>query len=120
MTCFPIGCGRTNARELVARRLHGREGHGDAVGDRLQRAKRVEHAEVRRRIEQRLMLVLPVQLDQARGQLFQRAGCGESAVDEGAAPALCGDLAANEDFVAAVLENGFNGRDVFARTNQIA
>ena len=72
------------------------------------------------RIQQLLMLVLAMQLDQPVRQIFERRGGRERAVDEGAASALRGDLA-SDDQLAAVLgfEDGFDGGEVFAGTNEV-
>ena len=75
--------------ELLLRRAHRVERGGRRREQRVERAERVEDAEMRGRIEQRLVLVLAVQLDQAGRQVLQRAGGGEGAVDEarGSGPA---------------------------------
>ncbi len=76
---------------------------------------------MRRRIEQRLMLVLAVQLDQARGQILERAGGRERAVDERAAAALRGDLAPDEQFVAVRLSKiASTVGDLFAGPDEVA
>jgi hypothetical protein len=75
--------------------------------------------EVRGRVKQRLMLVLAVQLDEPRRQFLQRSGRGQGAVDESAAPALRGDLAAYQELFPAVLENRLDRGDVLASANQV-
>ena len=75
---------------------------------------------MRRGIEQRLMLVLTVELDQAVGQILQRAGRGQRAVDEGPAPSLRGDLAAHQQLFAAAFEDRFDRRGVFAGADEVA
>src|SRR5205814_936430 len=70
--------------------------------------------------EQRLVLVLSVQLDEPAREVLQRAGRSKSAVDERAAPALRGDLASDDQLFAAALEDGFYRRAVFAGANQVA
>src|SRR4029077_15760789 len=85
---------------------------------RFECTERIEHREVRGRIEQRLMLVLTVQLDETRRQVLQRTGRGEGAVDEGAAPALRGDLAAHQELFPAVLEDRFDGGNALASAIQ--
>ena len=57
----------------------------------------VEDREVLIGIQKLLMLVLSVELDQPVRQVFERGGRGQRARDEGAAPALRGDLASNDD-----------------------
>ena len=75
---------------------------------------------MRRRIEQRLVLVLAVELDEAAGQLLERAGGRERAVDERAAAPLRGDLAADEQLLAAALEDGLDGGGVLAGADEVA
>ena len=72
------------------------------------------------RIEQRLVLVLAVQLDQPVRQVLERAGGGQRAVDERAAAPLRRDLAANEQFLAAAFETGLDRRRVLAGAHEIA
>ncbi len=87
---------------------------------RLECAEGVERAKVRGRIEQRLVLVLTVQFDEARREILQRTGRRERAVDERAAASLRRDLAADQQFFAAALEDGLDRRRVFAGTDQVA
>ena len=75
---------------------------------------------MRRGVEQRLVLVLPVQFDQARREVLQRAGGDEDPVDERAAAALSRDLATDQQLLAAVLENRFDGGGLFARPDKVA
>jgi hypothetical protein len=75
---------------------------------------------MRRRIEQRLMFVLPVKLDQPRRQLLQRARGRQRAVNECAAAALSGDVAPDEQLLARGVEDGFNRCRVFAGPDQVA
>ena len=72
-----------------------------------------------RGIEQRLMLVLTVELDELRGQISQRACGGQFAVDEGAAAALSGDFTPNQPFPAAAFEDRFNSCLLLAGSNQV-
>ena len=58
-----------------------------------------------RGIEERLVLVLPVQLDEPPGQILERAGGRERAVDERAAASLRRDLATNQQLFAAAFED---------------
>ncbi len=70
-----------------------------AVG--LESAERIEGGEMRGRIEQGLVFVLTVELDEIRRQVLEGAGGHELAVDEGAASALGGDLAPDDDLLVA-------------------
>ena len=51
---------------------------------------------------------------------MQRAGGRQRAVDERAAAALRGDLAADEQLFAAALEDRFDGRGVLAGADEVA
>jgi biopolymer transport protein TolQ len=75
---------------------------------------------VGRRIEQRLVLVLAVELDEASREISERASGRERAVDEGAAPALGGDLASDEQFFPAAFENRFDDRRILAGPDQVS
>ena len=66
------------------------------------------------------MLVLPVQLDQTPGEILERAGRGERAVDEGAAASLGRDFAANQQLLPAAVEDRFDGRRVLAGPHEVA
>ena len=66
------------------------------------------------------MLVLTVQLNQAGGKLPERTGCAQFAVDEPATPSLGGDLTAYEEFLAALLEDGFDRREFLTRPHEVA
>ena len=49
-----------------------------------------------RDLSQRLVLVLPVEFNEALRQVSQSAGCCQRPVDERAAPAVIGDVASND------------------------
>ena len=66
------------------------------------------------------MFVLPVEFDQPVGQILQRAGGRQRAVDEGAAAALRGDLAPHQQLFSAAFEDRFDRRDVFAGADEVA
>ena len=72
-----------------------------------------------RGIEEVLVFVLPVQLHQPGGQVLERGGRGERARHERAAPALRGNLAADDHLVAAGLEDGFDDGEVLAGADEI-
>ena len=66
------------------------------------------------------MFVLAVQLDEAVGEILERRRGGQGAVDEGAAPALAGQLAPHDDLAAfLVLEDGFYGGQVLAGAEKV-
>ena len=68
----------------------------------------------------RLVLVLPVHVDEAAAGLAQRAAGREDAIDQGAAAALGGDFAAHDHLAAVVgLEDRFDARLVFARAHEV-
>src|SRR3954464_3661803 len=75
---------------------------------------------MRRRVEQRLVLVLPLQLHKAGRQILQRPGCGEGSVHEGAASALAADLTPDEELIASALEDRFDRGAVLTRPDEIA
>ena len=60
----------------------------------------IEQRELHRRIEQRLVLVLPVQIDQRSDRFAQRRGGDQLSVEEGAAPALGRDFASDDQLLA--------------------
>ena len=66
------------------------------------------------------MLVLSVKFDQPVGQVLERAGCRECAVDERAAASLRRDLTPDQQLFPAILEDGFNRRGVFAGAYEVA
>ena len=120
---MPRGAIRRRAPD-VPERLDRRSKRGERLAQRLdqraKRAERVENRQMGRGIEQGLVLVLPVQLDQTPGQILERAGRGERAVDEGAAASLGRDFAANQQLLPAAVENRFDGRRVLPRSHEVA
>ena len=67
------------------------------------------------------MLVLAVQLDQARRELLERADGGEVAVDERAAASLRRDFATDDELLAVGgFEDGFDIRRIFASSNEVS
>ena len=64
----------------------------------------VEQRQMRQRIEQCLMFVLPVQFDEALREVAECARRGECAVDERSAASLAGDLAADDELTPACPE----------------
>jgi hypothetical protein len=72
------------------------------------------------RCEQYLMLVLSMQLDQLGGQLAQRSGSGQRAVDERPTTALRGDLAAYHELASGLcFEERLDMCDLFSSANEI-
>ncbi len=105
-------------------RAHGRTPRRMASGDDGDRIRmsgeRIEQSHVLGGIEQRLVLVLTVQIDAARAELPQRRRRREHIVDEGTAASLGRDLAAHDDVRGApVLEDRLHGGEVLARSNEI-
>jgi biopolymer transport protein TolQ len=74
---------------------------------------------VLRGIEQRLMLVLAVQLHEPSGQVLERRRGGQCPADEGSTPPLGRDLPADDDLLSVVFENRLDGGHVLAGTDQI-
>ena len=106
--------------ELLAQAAHRRERARHLRAWRLEARPRIQQREMLGGIEQLLMFVLAVQLDQPIRQILERRGGGQRAVDEGAAAALRGDLAAHDQLAAVFgFEDRFDGGDVFAGANQI-
>ena len=71
-TRLAVGRRGPYARELLRRGAHHVEGRGNRRRERAEIAVGVDQRQVGVGIEQRLMLVLPVQLDQPAGQLLER------------------------------------------------
>ena len=75
---------------------------------------------MRFRVEQRLVLVLPVQVDEPGAEVAERGGRDERAVDERPAPALCGDLAPDQQFCPVVaVEDRLDDGAVLAGADEI-
>ena len=71
-------------------------------------------------IEQLLMFVLAVQLDESIRQVLQRAGGGQRAGDERAAPTLRRDLAPDDDLLRRrSFEDRLDRGELFAGADQI-
>jgi hypothetical protein len=117
---LPITRCRAQPRQFILRRAHHRERGRSGRGQLVQAAKRVEDAEMRRRIEQRLVLMLTMQLDQPRRQIFQRAGGRQRPVVERAAAPQRGDLAAHQQFFPAAFEDGLDRRRLLAGADEIS
>ena len=96
----PRAARRFEARQRVARvdQSRVRGGQGDALA--VEASVAIEERQLHRRVEQRLVLVLAVEIDQRADRLPQRRGRDELPVEEGAAPALGGDLASDDQLVA--------------------
>ena len=76
--------------------------------------------EMLRRIEERLMLVLTVEFEKAVPQVLERRRRRERVVDERAAPALRGNLAAHDLFAAVgAFEDRLHGGRLFSGTNEV-
>src|SRR5262245_57328143 len=79
----------------------------------------VDEREVRQRIEQGLMLVLPVQFDESQGEIAKGARSCDGPVDERATAPLTRHLTPDEQPLITVVENGLDGGLRLARSNQI-
>jgi hypothetical protein len=72
------------------------------------------------RVQQNLMLVLPVQIDEASAHLPEGRACCQHAIHCGAAATLGRDLAAYDDFLAAGrLEDRFHRGGFFAGADEV-
>ena len=80
----------------------------------------VEHVEVRRGIEQHLVLVLPVEVDERAGEVAQRAARHERAIDECAAASLRRHFPAHDDLATVGgVEHGFDRRGFLAGAHEL-
>src|SRR5207249_3696981 len=93
---------------------------GRRRNERVEAAEGVEDRQMGGWIEQRVMLVLAVQLDEPGGQILERSSRRERSVDEGAAASLCGDFAANEHLLVPALEDGFDRCGIFTGPDEVA
>src|SRR5580765_175618 len=80
----------------------------------------IEDEQMRRRIEQRVMLMLTVELDEPRREILESARRHQLAVDERTASPLRRNLPSDEEFLAAAFEDRFDGREIFAGSHQVA
>ena len=77
--------------------LFPRAERGAHVGACCRKARElIEHEEVALRIEQRLVFVLPVQLDERRGRIAERRGGDERVVEKRSTASLRIDVASND------------------------
>ena len=80
----------------------------------------VEHVEVRGRVEQHLVLVLPMEVDERAGELAQRGARHEGAVDERAASSLRRHFPAHDDLAAVGgVEDGFDRSGFLAGAHEL-
>ena len=82
--------------ELLAQRTNGAPLARDRRHVCFETGELVDQQQVRRGVEQRLVLMLSVELDQPAGQVAQGHRGGQRAVDERPAPALDRYLASND------------------------
>ncbi len=120
LTRVSIPGGISDSSQRFLDLTHRFVGRGGGNKKAIKRAEGVERAEMSGGIEQRLVLVLAVQLDEPRRQILQGACRCHYSVDERPAPALSGNLAAHQKFVAAVLENRFDRRRILAGAYKVA
>ena len=110
------------SRSSCSRRLaYLAKGRGDAQLRLGETGPGIEDREVLIRVQKLLVLVLSMELDQPVRQVLERGGRGQRARDEGAAPALCGDFASNDQVggLARDFEDRFDGGEVLAGAHQV-
>src|SRR5262249_23059304 len=108
------------ALELVAKRPNRRPGVSNPRPEVCEVREVIEQWQMRERVEERLMLVLSVQLDQPGRQIAKRGRGGEGPVDEGSTPALGCDFPADHHFTAlGGLEDGLDDRLGFTGADEI-
>ena len=73
-----------------------------------------------RGFEERLMFVLPVELDESRRKFLEGGGRCEFAVDERAAPAAGADLAPDNQLVSVAFEDGLDGGALLASSDEVS
>ena len=80
----------------------------------------VEHIEVRGRVEQHLVLVLPVEVDERAGEVAQRGARREGAVDERAASSLRRHFPAHDDLATVgSVEDGLDRSGFLAGAHEL-
>jgi hypothetical protein len=93
---------------------------GDLVAVRVETREAIEQIDVGVRIEQRLVLVLPVQVHEPGPELAERTCGDQRAVDEGPAPALRGHLAPHEQLAAVLgVEQRLHDRRLLPGSHQL-
>ena len=85
---------------------------------RLEPRELVQRRQVGVRVQESLLLVLPVDVHQPAGQLAQLRGGHEHAVHEGPAASLGADLAAHDHFPPGGFEDRFDGGVGLCRADQ--
>jgi len=93
---------------------------GADPGELTEAAVLVEHRKVGGRVEQRLVLVLAVQLDQLCGEFAESRGGRECPTDERSASALVRQLASDNRLLAIMLENRLDDGVRFAGPHQVS
>ena len=112
---------RREAVPFPDERLQSRERRANGFAILRQPGERIEQIEVRSRIEQHLVLVLAMEIDQVGGQLTQRRGRDQGAVEEGAAAtALNRHVAPDHQFrTTGVFEDGLYRGLLLPRPHEI-
>ena len=118
--CIALGDRLPQACQFLRGRLPGGKRLRDISPRRFQAGEDVKCAQVRGRIEQRLVLVLAVEFDEPVGEILQCASGCEVTVDERTTAALRGNLAAHKPLFSANFEDGLDCRCVFACANKVA
>jgi hypothetical protein len=117
---IPFGNRASGSTQFLPARAPSLEEAGHLFGQATKSAEVVNDVQMRGRIEQGVVFVLSVKFDEASREVLQGAGGRQFPVDVRPAPPLGGDLATNEQFFAARLEDGLDRRDLFAGTNEVA
>ena len=83
-------------------------------------SKSVQEVDVIGFVQERLMVVLAMQVHERVSQLAQRPSRGKHVIDERTAATLSRNLAADDDLAAiGPFEDGLDRPDVLARTNEV-
>ena len=115
----PVALRPMKGVQLVSRRAPAQKRLRHLVPKLADRRVLVEHVEVRVRIEQRLMLVLSMEIHEPRRQVFQRACRHQRPVDERPASTLGRDFAARDQILAVHAEFRLDCGGLFSRADQI-
>ncbi len=90
------------------------------IGQPTKPTEGVYDVQMRNRVQERMVLVLPVKFDQPARQIPECASRRQFTVDVGAAAALRSDLAPDEKLFSARLEDRLDCGDILAGANEVA